>query len=246
MQRQNLLMCGNILNGHRLCQNSNNLMVILGGSFNPPHAGHVFISHQAKKLLKCKLVYWLPSPCNPLKITNISNISNIDGSEPPSCQDYQLNTKHNINNNIQWRIKHRTEQVRQFIKPYSYIKLLDNENKLNRGKTAYSYITIKRLSQHYKKQIIFIIGEDNLVNFHLWKQPQEILKYALLLVFKRPMAGKMYNSQDLGSNSTLYKNIKNSILYKKHQNKFIFMNIRTPNISSTEIRNMRNNINAKR
>lgn len=40
---------------------------LLGGSFNPPHEGHVYISLQAIKRLKLDLVYWLVSPQNPLK-----------------------------------------------------------------------------------------------------------------------------------------------------------------------------------
>ncbi len=40
---------------------------LLGGSFNPPHEGHVEISLQLKKLLGLRAVWWLVSPQNPLK-----------------------------------------------------------------------------------------------------------------------------------------------------------------------------------
>jgi nicotinate-nucleotide adenylyltransferase len=40
---------------------------ILGGSFNPPHAGHIHISEVALKTLKLDCVWWLVSPGNPLK-----------------------------------------------------------------------------------------------------------------------------------------------------------------------------------
>ncbi len=40
---------------------------ILGGSFNPAHAGHLHISRQALNLLKLDEVWWLVSPQNPLK-----------------------------------------------------------------------------------------------------------------------------------------------------------------------------------
>lgn len=46
----------------------NNMRVgILGGSFNPPHAGHVHISHMALKSLKLDAIWWLVTPLNPLK-----------------------------------------------------------------------------------------------------------------------------------------------------------------------------------
>jgi len=40
---------------------------ILGGSFNPAHEGHVYISHQAKSLLGLDEIWWLVSPTPPLR-----------------------------------------------------------------------------------------------------------------------------------------------------------------------------------
>jgi len=40
---------------------------LLGGSFNPAHAGHVYISTEALKRLHLDEVWWLVSPQNPLK-----------------------------------------------------------------------------------------------------------------------------------------------------------------------------------
>lgn len=40
---------------------------LLGGSFNPAHRGHLFISREALKRLKLDRVWWLVSPRNPLK-----------------------------------------------------------------------------------------------------------------------------------------------------------------------------------
>ncbi|HTV28586.1 MAG TPA: nicotinate-nucleotide adenylyltransferase [Xanthobacteraceae bacterium] len=42
---------------------------LLGGSFNPAHAGHVHISEVALKRLKLDYVWWLVAPHNPLKPT---------------------------------------------------------------------------------------------------------------------------------------------------------------------------------
>ncbi len=42
---------------------------LLGGSFNPAHAGHLQISLEALKRLKLDAVWWLVSPQNPLKST---------------------------------------------------------------------------------------------------------------------------------------------------------------------------------
>lgn len=40
---------------------------LLGGSFNPAHAGHVHIALEAKKQLNLSEVWWLVAPHNPLK-----------------------------------------------------------------------------------------------------------------------------------------------------------------------------------
>ena len=40
---------------------------ILGGSFNPPHRGHLYASELALRQLRLNSVWWLVSPQNPLK-----------------------------------------------------------------------------------------------------------------------------------------------------------------------------------
>jgi nicotinate-nucleotide adenylyltransferase len=43
---------------------------LLGGSFNPAHEGHLYISETAIRRLKLDYVWWLVSPQNPLKSAN--------------------------------------------------------------------------------------------------------------------------------------------------------------------------------
>ena len=40
---------------------------LLGGSFDPPHAGHAHITREALKRFRLDQVWWLVSPGNPLK-----------------------------------------------------------------------------------------------------------------------------------------------------------------------------------
>lgn len=40
---------------------------LMGGSFNPPHDGHLHISHLAAQALALDCVWWLVTPHNPLK-----------------------------------------------------------------------------------------------------------------------------------------------------------------------------------
>lgn len=46
---------------------------LLGGSFDPPHAGHMHISRQALRGFHLDRVWWLVSPGNPLKKTGPSD-----------------------------------------------------------------------------------------------------------------------------------------------------------------------------
>ena len=42
---------------------------LLGGSFDPPHRGHIYISLEAKKILSLDEIWWIVTPKNPLKIS---------------------------------------------------------------------------------------------------------------------------------------------------------------------------------
>ena len=71
------------------------------------------------------------------------------------------------------------------------------------------------------KNILFIIGSDNLIQFHKWKSWKKIVKSVKLIVFSR----KGYDRK--GMKSTVAKNFKNKIVFIK--NKPI-------NISSTQLK----------
>ena len=57
---------------------------LLGGSFNPPHAGHVHISRVALARLGLDQVWWLVSPGNPLK--NVSKLPDL-GTRVAAARD---------------------------------------------------------------------------------------------------------------------------------------------------------------
>ena len=49
---------------------------ILGGSFDPPHIGHLKISKQALKILPIKKLYWVVTKKNPFKNRPFYNLKN--------------------------------------------------------------------------------------------------------------------------------------------------------------------------
>ncbi|MBI1274780.1 nicotinate (nicotinamide) nucleotide adenylyltransferase [bacterium] len=126
---------------------------LLGGSFNPPHAGHVAISKEALKAAKLDEVWWLVSPHNPLK------------TEAPADMDARL------------------EACGALLKGEPRIRPLGLEAELG---TRYTVDTLERLTALYPQvRFVWLMGADNLAQFHLWKGWRRIAKLVPMLVFDR-------------------------------------------------------------
>ena len=181
---------------------------LLGGSFDPPHKGHLYISLEAKKILKLDEIWWLVTPQNPLKI-----------NQPASYSERVKNCKILTKN-----------------KP---IKIKEIEKKIN---SQFSYQTIKYLNNHYKYiKFFWLMGADNLINFHQWQNAHRIFNEIPIVVFRR----YGYNQQALKSYiSNLYKNfrVKNKNIHIDNFNQLPAWTIiqnKEIRISSTEIRKQR-------
>ena len=181
---------------------------LLGGSFDPPHKGHLYISLEAKKTLKLDEIWWLVTPQNPLKI-----------NQPASYSERVKNCKIMTKN-----------------KP---IKIKEIEKKIN---SQFSYQTIKYLNNHYKNiNFFWLMGADNLINFHQWQNAHRIFNEIPIVVFRR----YGYNQQALKSYiSNLYKNfrVKNKNIHIDNFNQLPAWTIiqnKEIRISSTEIRKQR-------
>ena len=181
---------------------------LLGGSFDPPHKGHLYISLEAKKILKLDEIWWLVTPQNPLKI-----------NQPASYSERVKNCKIMTKN-----------------KP---IKIKEIEKKIN---SQFSYQTIKYLNNHYKNiNFFWLMGADNLINFHQWQNAHRIFNEIPIVVFRR----YGYNQQALKSYiSNLYKNfrVKNKNIHIdnfKQLPAWTIIQNKEIRISSTEIRKQR-------
>ena len=181
---------------------------LLGGSFDPPHKGHKYISIEAKKLLQINEIWWLVTPQNPLKI-----------SEPATYQE---------------RIKNCKEISKD--KP---ILIKEIEKKIN---SKYTYQTLDYLLNHYTNiKFFWIMGADNLINFHKWQKWRQIFQEVSIVVFKR----HGYNNQALKSIACrTFNNYRiNSLQINKNNfNKlpsWTWIDNREIKISSTEIRQQR-------
>jgi len=101
-----------------------------------------------------------------------------------------------------------------------FIKIYFFENKIKSNKTI---DLMKFLKNRYKKtEFFFIMGADNLINFHKWKKWDKITEISKILVFDR----LKYRSKSL-----------KSISFKKLNKKRLkFINFKKVNISSSQLR----------
>ena len=181
---------------------------ILGGSFDPPHRGHIYISLEAKKILSLDQVWWLVTPQNPLKITR------------PATYIERINNCNDISRTYPILVK-------------------EIEKKIN---SKYSYNTIEYLCNHYSNiKFYWLMGADNLVNFHKWQNWKKIFNKISVVIFRR----HGYNRIALKSiTSKTFENyqIKFKKLNQMHFTSlpsWAFIKNKEIRISSTEIRKQR-------
>jgi len=76
----------------------------------------------------------------------------------------------------------RLNMIKLAIEGVSFFDYSDIE--IQKGGVSYTVDTLRELKSKYD-QLEFIIGYDNIFTFHTWKDPDEILKLAKVVVLKR-------------------------------------------------------------
>ena len=127
---------------------------LLGGTFDPPHGGHLHISEVALKRLGLDALWWLVTPGNPLKTRDDMAAFNQRFAQARA----QTNDP---------RI-----EVTGFEAPLG---------------SAYTAETLSYITQRYPEtRFIWVMGADNLVNFHRWERWRDILQMVPVAVVDRP------------------------------------------------------------
>ncbi len=78
--------------------------------------------------------------------------------------------------------KHRSNMIKIAIEDVPFFEC--SEIEIKKGGISYTVDTLRELKKIYD-EIEFIIGYDNIFSFHKWKEPDEILKLARIIVLKR-------------------------------------------------------------
>jgi nicotinate-nucleotide adenylyltransferase len=116
-------------------------------------------------------------------------------------------------------LKSRTQFAKKLIGKNNFIKVKFYEDKIVSNRTIN---LIKHLNKDKKFEIYFIMGADNLINFHKWYKWKSIIKECNILVFDR----QGYKSKSLKSVTFNGVNKKN----------LTFINFKKVNISSSQLR----------
>ena len=163
---------------------------ILGGTFDPPHIGHLYISKVALKKLKLDKIIWTITKKNPLK------------------QKSHLSIK--VRMQLSKKIIRNEKKI--------FIRYLDGLVKSSNTFDLLSYFKNK----NKKTKFFFLMGADNLINLHKWKNWKKIPHLTKIIVFARPG----YSVKSL-----------NSIASKKlKKNDWKYINSKKMHISSSLIR----------
>ena len=134
---------------------------IYGGTYNPPHTGHMQAAAEAVRLLKLDKLLLIPDRIAPHK--------EIPTGSPTPEQ--------------------RLEMLRIAAAGHPQMEVSDIE--LKREGPSFSYLTVQQLRAQYPDaELILLMGTDMFLSFHTWREPERIMKEATLGVFYRGEKGE--------------------------------------------------------
>ena len=128
---------------------------LLGGSFNPPHAGHLHISVWARRRLGLQEVWWILARQNPLK-------------PPEALAPFSQRLRH----------------ARRLLRPHHpHLKVTDLEERLNLTYTWHTITTLQRA--HPQVKFVWLMGADAFLDFTRWFKWQALAARMPLAILPR-------------------------------------------------------------
>ena len=135
---------------------------LFGGSFNPPHEGHLNLCELALRRLELDQIWWMVTPGNPLK----------DTSDLPGLLE---------------RIK-----LCEALVSDPRIRITGFEAKY---RVRYTADTVSLIMNRCPRQkFVWLMGADNLADFHQWQHWKRIAKMLPFAVIDRPGSTLSYRS----------------------------------------------------
>ncbi len=134
---------------------------IFGGTFDPPHIGHLIAAESARRALELDRIRFIPAAVPPHKR------GRTDITPAPV----------------------RLEMVKRAVAGNPGFLVDDQE--LKRKGPSYTVDTIQQLCTEFPStEFTLLIGMDNLADFPAWKEPERIRSLAKVVVLSRPAVEK--------------------------------------------------------
>jgi len=132
-------------------------ILIFGGTFDPPHRAHAELPPSIADRIGCDRLLYVPAALNPLKVDS-----------PPT------------------EAKHRLEMLRRALSDVETAEIATLE--LERDGPSYMVDTLEELQRRFgeEAELRLLIGADQAIEFHRWKDWQRIVELAPPVVMLRP------------------------------------------------------------
>jgi nicotinate-nucleotide adenylyltransferase len=130
---------------------------IFGGTFNPPHAGHLIVAESVCEQLKLDKLFFVPSYISPHKKKGEERLA-----------------------------FHRLQMVRLAVRLNPHFDVAELEVMRKGMSYTYETVEAFH-RKYRSSKLFFIIGADNFAEFHTWKNPERIVELASLVVMNRPL-----------------------------------------------------------
>ena len=178
---------------------------LLGGSFDPAHAGHVHITHEALRRFGLDRLWWLVSPGNPLK---------AHGPAP---------------------IDDRMARARALMR-HPRVTVTDIETRLGTRATADTLAALR--AAYPGVRFVWLMGADNLAQFHRWQNWETIMQTVPLGVLARP--GDRISAR-MSPAAQIYRRFRlpgqaSQLLARAQAPAWCFVNVPMVDVSSSVIR----------
>ena len=179
---------------------------LFGGSFDPPHRGHVHVTLEAMKAFGLDRVWWMVSPGNPLKER---------GPAP---------------------LEQRVEAARAVMQ-HPWVEVTAIEALTGTRATADTLAALRRL--YPQVRFVWVMGADNLAQFHRWKDWRQIMESVPIGVVARP--GDRISAR-MSPAARLYVEYRidgqaRHLLGRAQAPAWCFVNVPMVDVSSTDLRN---------
>jgi nicotinate-nucleotide adenylyltransferase len=144
---------------------------ILGGTFNPPHLGHLAVARHARDELGLERVLLVPAHTSPFKAAG-NGARDARGVGDPGPQ-------------------HRLAMCRLSVAGEDALGVSPIE--VERGGLSYTVDTLRSIhAEHPNAELTFIVGADTASTLGSWREPVELLALAQLAVAARAGSARQH------------------------------------------------------